>query len=185
MLDWPWKNWQYKNTAFLAVSLIIFYFLADTNIVKNLIDGIGSYGYWGSLIAGIFFVSIFTVAPAAAVLYFLADSLNPALVAVSAGCGAVIGDYYIMKLLKNDILTEWAPVFEKIKGPFLQKLFASPFFIWLIPIAGAAIIASPLPDEIGVSMIGLSKIKKWQFFLITFLLNAIGIFLIITLAQSF
>jgi len=67
----------------------------------------------------------------------------------------------------------------------LKKLFLSPFFTWLIPIAGAFIIASPLPDEIGISLMGLSKVKNWHFILITFLLNAIGIFLVVTLARSF
>lgn len=185
MIDWPWKNWQYKNTVILVLSLVAFYYLARTDFAQNLINQIGSYSYFGAFISGIFFVSIFTVAPASAVLYFLAESLNPFLVAIFAGLGAVIGDYYIMRLLKDDIFSEWAPVFKKIEGSFFKKLFASPFFIWLIPIAGAAIIASPLPDEVGVSMMGLSKIKSWQFFLVTFLLNAIGIFLVITLARSF
>ncbi|HPL01497.1 MAG: hypothetical protein PHH45_00935 [Patescibacteria group bacterium] len=183
MIDWPWKNWQYKNTAFLIISLVIFYYLADTNIVRNTINGIGSYGYLGSFIAGIFFVSIFTVAPASIVLYFLADSFNPIIIALTAGFGAVIGDYLILRLLKDTIFDEWAPVFQKIRGSLLKKLFISPFFTWLIPIMGATIIASPLPDEVGITMLGLSRVKNWQFLLITFLLNAIGIFLVVTLAR--
>lgn len=181
---WPWKNWHYKNTFILVVSLVLFYFLADTDFAGNAIKRIGSFGYFGSFLSGIFFVSIFTVAPASAVLFHLAENHNPAAIAITAGAGAVIGDYYIMRFLKDDIFVEWSDVFNKIKGSFLKKLFLSPFFIWAIPIAGAAVIASPLPDEVGVTMLGLSKIKNWQFFLITFLLNAVGIFLVILLARS-
>ena len=45
---------------------------------------------------------------------------------------------------------------------------------------GAIIIASPFPDEIGVSLMGISKMKTYQFILISFLLNAIGIFLVVS-----
>jgi hypothetical protein len=47
---------------------------------------------------------------------------------------------------------------------------------------GAVIIASPLPDEAGVSLLSLSKLKNWQFILLSFVLNATGIFIIVTLA---
>jgi uncharacterized membrane protein YdjX (TVP38/TMEM64 family) len=52
-----------------------------------------------------------------------------------------------------------------------------------MPFLGALIIASPVPDEIGVSILGLTKIRYWQFFMVTFILNALGIFLIVTAAK--
>ena len=118
-------------------------------------------------------------------MYYLAETLNPFYVAIFAGIGAVIGDYLILRILKDNVFKEWAPVFKQIKGSFFKKLFLSPFFIWLIPIMGAAIIASPLPDEVGISMMGLSRIKNWHFIIVAFLLNAIGIFIIVTLSRSF
>jgi len=180
-----WKNWQYKNTAILLLSIVVFYFLADTDLVKNLISKIGSFSYLGSFFSGIFFVSIFTVAPAALVIFDLAKNLNPLSVAITAGIGAVVGDYLIFRFLKDRVFEELSPIFQKVGGSFLKKLFLSPFFAWLIPIAGAFIIASPLPDEVGISMMGLSKVKNWHFILITFLLNATGIFLVVALARSF
>jgi uncharacterized membrane protein YdjX (TVP38/TMEM64 family) len=52
-----------------------------------------------------------------------------------------------------------------------------------LPIIGALIIISPFPDEIGIGLMGLSKIKKWQFMLISFALNSLGIFIIVALAN--
>lgn len=49
---------------------------------------------------------------------------------------------------------------------------------------GAFIIASPFPDEIGVSLMGISKLKTYQFLLIAFALNILAVFLIIS-ASSF
>jgi len=51
---------------------------------------------------------------------------------------------------------------------------------WTLPVIGAIIIASPFPDEIGVSLVGISKIKTYQFLLVSFILNAIGIFLVVS-----
>lgn len=149
-----------------------------------LIEKIGDFGYIGSLISGIFFVSMFTVVPTSVILFDLAKHLNPLLVAIFAGVGAAIGDYLIFRFLKDKVFEEISPVFEKFGGSLLKKLFISPFFIWLVPFMGAFVIASPLPDELGITLLGLSKVKSWHFILITLLLNAVGIFIVITLSRS-
>lgn len=179
-----WKNWPYKNTTLLLIGLVAFLYFLNSPGVQSFIQAMGSLGYLGSFICGIFFVSIFTVAPAASIIFEIARTLDPLLVAITAGVGAVIGDYLIFRFLKDNVFAELAPVFKMKNDHILSKLFASPFFSWLIPLFGAFIIASPLPDEIGISLMGLSKIKSWQFLLVTFLLNAFGIFLIIILAKS-
>lgn len=179
-----WKNWSYKNTAFLLLSLLIFYLIADTEFANNTINKIGSFGYFGALITGVLFVSTFTVAPAVAILYHLAQILNPWGIAVMAGLGAMIGDYIIFKFIRDQIFDELKPLFDKFGGTLIKKLFFTPYFSWLVPILGAAVIASPIPDEVGVSMMSISKIKSWQFILITFALNAVGIFLVVALAKS-
>ncbi len=180
-----WKSWQYKNTTLLFLSLVLFFYLINEPIIQNFIKILGSLGYIGSFLSGVMFVSTFTVVPASAILFDIAKVLNPYLVAATAGIGAVVGDYLILKILKDQVFEELYPILKKARFSFLRVIFQSPFFAWIIPILGAVIIASPLPDEIGVSLMGLSKIKKWQFILITFLLNSIGIFIIVSLAKSF
>lgn len=180
-----WKHWRYKNTALLLTSLLLFFWFADSPVIKNTIGYIGGFGYIGAFIAGILFVSIFTVAPASVILFFLADSLNPLAIAICAGIGAVVGDYLIFKYLKDRVFQELEPIFVKNGGTEFIKLFKTPYFAWIIPLIGAVIIASPFPDEVGIGMMGLSKIKAWQFVLVAFLLNSVGIFLVITTARSF
>lgn len=179
-----WRRWPYKNTGLLVLSLILFFYFAQSAFVQNIIIEVGSWGYLGSFLTGVCFVSIFTVAPASVVLFYIANILNPIWVAVTAGAGAVLGDYLIFRFLRDRVFKELTPVFSQMGGSFLKKLFKSPYFTWFIPLAGAFIIASPLPDEIGISMMSLSKIKNWHFILISFLLNAVGIFIIITIAQA-
>lgn len=179
-----WKKWKYKNTTYLLLSVIAFIFFLEGEFIQFFIRGIGNLGYIGSFISGILFVSVFTIAPASAILFDITKILNPYLVAISAGAGAMLGDYLILRILKDKVFEELMPLFRNMHKSFLGTIFSSPFFTWLIPIIGAFMIASPFPDEIGISLMGLSKIKNWQFLLITFSLNSIGIFLVVILAKS-
>lgn len=184
-IEKKWNHWQYKNTTFLILSLSLFFLFADTPIVKTTINFIGDFGYLGAFLTGALFVSIFTVAPASVVLFYLAENLNPFGVALAAGIGGVIGDLLIFKYLKDKVFEELKPLFLKGGGRSINRLFKTPHFAWAVPIIGSIIIASPLPDEFGIGMLGLSKIKIWDFVLLTFLLDTLGIFLVIILAKSF
>jgi uncharacterized membrane protein YdjX (TVP38/TMEM64 family) len=178
-----WKRWRYKNTLLLVISLVGFYYLLQLPVTDQAIRQIDNLGYLGAFFAGIFFVSTFTVAPAGLVLYRLAENLHPLEVALMAGLGAMLGDYIIFRFMKDRVFEELAPLFRQIHTPYVRTLFRTPYFAWLLPLIGALIIASPVPDEVGVSMLGLSKIRPWQFFIVTFSLNALGIFLVVTAAK--
>jgi uncharacterized membrane protein YdjX (TVP38/TMEM64 family) len=162
--------------------VLVLYLLIDTPAVQRSIEAVGSLGYWGALVVGMFFVSVFTVAPASVILLYLADSHDPWLVAATAGLGAVIGDYLIFRYLRDRVFEELLPVLRKNGRP-VWLLFKTPFFSWSIPIVGALMIASAMPDEVGIGLLGASRIKTWQFLILTFLLNAVGIFALISLAQ--
>ena len=179
------STWAFKNTSLLIASLVILLILADTPTVHSLILHIGSYGYIGAFITGIFFTSTFTIAPASVVLFHLAQEYNAFLIALSAGAGGVLGDLLIFRVLKDGIFEEFAPVMKRLRRQHLFTLFRSRYFLWLAPFIGALIVASPLPDEIGIGLMGLSKIKQWQFILLTFVLNTTGIFIIVLLAQAY
>lgn len=178
------RRWRYKNTTLLAISLVALFFLADTQVAHALIKQIGSYGYLGAAITGIFFVSTFTVAPASVVLFHLAQDFNPMFIALYAGAGAVIGDLILFRFLKDGVFEELRPLISRFHGSYIAALFRTPYFAWIVPVVGAIIIASPFPDEVGIGLMGLSRIKWWQFALLAFVLNAVGIFIIVSLAAT-
>jgi hypothetical protein len=180
-----WRHWRYKNTLLLLASLLLIFLLSKTPALDEFIKSIGNLGYFGALVTGIFFVSTFTVVPASIVLFHLAEYLHPLEVAILAGFGAMLGDYILYRFIKDRLFEELRPVFKKFGRPYMGILFKSPYFAWVLPIFGAFIIASPFPDEMGVGMLGLSKIKQWQFFLLALVLNTIGIFLVVSAAQIF
>ena len=61
-------------------------------------------GYVGAFIGGLFFVSIFTVAPATILLFSLSQTHPILWVAIAAGVGAVIGDLVIMSFLSQEFV---------------------------------------------------------------------------------
>lgn len=185
-LGWhkKWRHWRYKNTSLLLLSFICIYYLTSTDTVKELVIGLGSTGYIGAFIMGIFFVSVFTAVPAGVVLFSIADTLHPLEVAVLAGAGGVVGDLVLFRYMKNTVFEELKPLFTKLTTHRLTKLFYTPYFAFLMPMVGILFIASPGPDEVGIGLLGLSNIKQWQFMLVTFVLNSIGILTIVMLARS-
>lgn len=179
-----WRNWRFKNTALLLTSVVVFFFLADTPYVREGVNYIGNLGYIGAFITGFLFVSMFTVAPAGVVLFHLADKLNPLGIALAAGTGSVIADYLIYRYLKDRVFAELQPVFMNHGGKPVKKLFATPYFAWAVPIIGAIIVMSPFPDEVGIGLMGISKFKTWQLMGLLYLLDIVGIFLIVIAARS-
>lgn len=178
-----YHKWPYHNTMLLLVSLVVLWYFADSPLIKGIVQAMGSWGYAGAFLTGVFFVSVFTVAPALLVLYQLAEVLNPYEVAIFAGAGGVLGDYIIFYFLKDKVFEELTPIYHELGGSHLTKLFRTPYFAWLAPVVGAAIIASPLPDEVGISILGIAKLKNWQFLMLALALDTIGVLAIVLLAS--
>lgn len=178
------RKWKYRNTALLIASLIVLWVVVDTDVVNGLVEEIGRYGYLGAFATGIFFVSTFTVAPASVVLFHLSQDFNPGLIALCAGAGGVLGDFLIFRFLKDGVFEELKPLFHTYGGNHVAALLRTPYFAWFSPVVGAIIIASPFPDEIGIALMGLSRIKIWQFVALSFVLDTLGILAVVLLARS-
>lgn len=174
-------RWKYKNLTILFFGVILAIILSRIESFHSFLLHLNGFGYIGAFVAGILFVSTFTVATSALVLLTLAEVLSPIEIALIAGLGAVVGDLLIFHLIKDDLFGEIKAIYFKIDHKnHLKKLFHSKYFCWMLPIIGAIIIASPLPDELGVSLMGLSKISTPKFIFISYILNSIGLFLIIS-----
>lgn len=176
-----WQRWKYKNLTLLFLSIIFAFFLSRYEPFHIFLLNLGNYGYIGAFVAGVLFVSTFTVATGAIILLILAERLSPIEIGIIAGLGAVLGDFVIFRFIQDNLAEEVKEIYENIDGNHhLQRVFHTKYFSWTLPVMGALIIASPFPDEIGVSLMGISKMKTYQFLCISFILNALGIFLIVS-----
>jgi hypothetical protein len=175
------RRWKYKNLTILFFGIVLAIILSQVESFHSFLLHLNGLGYLGAFIAGILFVSTFTVATSALVLLTLAEVLSPIEIALIAGLGAVVGDLLIFHLIKDSLFDEIKYIYNKIDHKNnLKKLFHSKYFNWMLPIIGAIIIASPLPDEVGVSLMGLSKLSTPKFIFISYILNSIGLFLVVS-----
>lgn len=175
-----WKSFRYKNLTLLVVSILFAFLLSHYEPFHVFLLNLGNLGYIGAFIAGILFVSTFTVATGAVILLVLAEKLSPIEIGIIAGLGAVVGDLIIFRFIKDNLLEEIIPFYNHFGGTHITAVLHSKYFSWTLPVIGALIIASPLPDEVGVSLMGISKMTTNKFIVISFLLNAIGIFLVVS-----
>lgn len=178
------RHWRYPNLLLLALSLILTGVILYNGWLEHILSPIHQWGYVGVFIIGGLFVSTFTVAPAAAVLFALSGELNPWFVSVTGGLGAMIGDYLAFRFIKDRIFAELNPFLKMLHLYRPVNILQTKYFAWLTPVVGALIVASPLPDEIGLSLLGLTKISTARLLFLAFLLNAIGILFIALAAKA-
>lgn len=172
---------NFKWTLFFFVSLILFFVFANSPFVLSVIDYLKNLGYLGASIAGFFFASIFTVVPATYVLFKLSLEYNLVWVVIWSTVGETLCDYFILRFFKNGVFEEVKPLFASW-GSKIQALKQSKYLRFLVPFLGAIIILSPFPDEIGIALMGLSHLKNWQFIILSFVLNGLGMYFILKFA---
>ncbi len=174
------KNHTYTNLMFTSVGIIIALFLYRYEPLQVFLLGLNEYGYLGAFIAGILFVSTYTAATGALILLILAENLMPLEIGLIAGLGAVVGDLTIFHIVKDGLSNEIMDIYHRFGGKHMSKVLHIRAFRWMLPVIGAIIIASPLPDEIGVSLMGISKMSPLRFALLSYVLNLVGIFLVLS-----
>lgn len=179
-----WRRWSLKYTTLLIVSLVVFFLAARTPQATELLHSLSAYGRWGAFLAGAFFVSAYTAVPAAFVLFELGNYLHPVQIALIGGLGAMIGDYVIFRFVRDQLTEELKPHFRWLRWLHRPRKRQSLLLKVLMPTIGAIIIISPFPDEIGVGLMGLARMNKLAFLVLTYFLNAIGIFILAAIART-
>ena len=177
------KNNIIRDLTIIAVSIIVAVIIAKTGALTGILVNTQEWKILGSFLSGMFFVSIFTAAPAAAVLFEIAASNSIWAVAFFGGIGALIGDILIFRFIKDSLAEDARWLIGKTKQERLISIFQLKLFRRLIPFVGALVVASPLPDEIGLAMMGLSKMKTAVFAPLSFALNFVGILIVGLIAQ--
>lgn len=179
------KRRLYQDLCIILASVALAWAIVRFDAVPLLLAQLGDAALLATLVAGAFFTSIVTTAPAMAILGELAlQGHHPFLTALVGAVGAVCGDYLIFAFVRDRVSDDIAYLIQRTGTPRVFKVFRRKTFRRLLPFIGALIIASPLPDELGLALLGLSHTKTGRFILISFVFNALGILLICLAAQS-
>lgn len=172
-----------KDLFLVIIGGVVAILLSKYGLIDTAISLLGSTVI-ASFFAGIFFTSIFTVAPASVALadiFQASGSLHT--IALCGALGAMIGDFIIFYFIRDHFMDDLTDSFRPSITKHIMSSFHFGFLKWLSPVLGAAIIASPLPDEMGLALMGISKIRTIVMLPISFVMNAVGIYAIIWFAQ--
>ncbi len=165
-----------QDVGLIGLSIVAAIFLARSGVLHDLLSSFSEAWLVGAFVAGIFFTSMFTAAPAAAAILLIAQDEGIWLVALIAALGSLLGDfllfwfardrlsYYLKELLRNEI-----------RKHHLARIFHMHVFRWFAFILGGIIIASPLPDELGIAILGFARLGSNLFVPLSFVANFLGL----------
>lgn len=178
------KSHLIKNLSILAVSIALAFILAKSGLFGKILAFSPQLKIIGSFIAGMFFTSVLTVGPATVALAEIAQTNSIFLMALIGAAGSVIGDLVLFSFVRDRITDDFMAIFTKPKVKRLTHLLYLEIFRWLLPVLGVLIVASPLPDEIGLAIMGISKLKTRTFIIISYGANFLGILIVGLVARA-
>lgn len=177
-----WRRYEYKHTTMALAAVFGFVTALDTALVQTSLAYIEHLGVAGMIIAGALFTSFFTAAPATVILIEMAGIHSPVTVALYAGIGSVVGDWIILKVFEEKVAYELTPLVKKFRLTGMLRRIRSKRNREKTTLLGMFVIASPMPDEVGIGLLGISHLPTISLLIITFLLNTAGIFLLVLVA---
>ncbi|MBI4150623.1 hypothetical protein HY492_00700 [Candidatus Woesearchaeota archaeon] len=178
-------KFQYPKLVLLVIAILLAYWIFSRPDITASIVALGGMQYLGIFIAGLLFAFGFTT-PFAVGFFLIAAPSNPVLAAMVGGLGALISDVVIFGTIKLTFMDE----FRRIKHSwairsidrFLTHGVNGKLRVYLTYAFAGFVIASPLPDELGVSLLaGFSKLHPLKFALISYACNTIGILVMLLL----
>ena len=182
----PFLKFKYPKLFILVICILAAYFLFSNPIVQSSINTLQEFRYLGLFVAGMLFAFGFS-APFAVGFFITLQPQSIILAGLIAGMGALFSDILIFRFIKISFMDE----FEELKKTKIilntQKAMNKGFGLrisnYLLYAFAGILIASPLPDEVGVTMLaGLTKIKAYVLATISFILNTFGIIIILLLS---
>lgn len=179
---------QYPKLILLLASILLAYVFFKTELFEKFTGVFNHGGYVSVWIAGFFFSYGFTAPFAVGLLASLAPNVNIIAAALIAGTGAAVADLLIFQFIRHSFQDEFDRLkltwfFQKIRDLFDNHVSEKikEYTLWVV---AGFLIASPLPDEFGVSLVsGFTNINQKYFTIVAYILNTIGIFLILLVAK--
>ena len=176
---------KYPKLLFLIFTFIIAYLIFTWRDFSPFHNFLFSLGYFGTFLAGMFFTSGFTAAPATAIMLILAQEQDILFTGFIAGFGALIGDLIIFTFIRYSLADEIEKLSKEKSMNYLKNKNPNALKKYFVLALAGFIIASPLPDEIGVALLAGSKQISTKFFsVLSYILNTAGIFVILLIGSA-
>lgn len=175
---------KYPKISAFIIAVILAYVIFSNPSIAGFISGLNSFGYIGAFIAGMFYTFGFT-SPFSAGFFIDLNPQNIFLAGILGGLGALLGDLAIFEFVKKYFSDEFRKLGKEKVVVSIGKIFdlldkkLRTYVLYLIAVI---LIASPLPDEAGITILaGLTKIKEYEIAIISIIFNTIGILILLNM----
>jgi hypothetical protein len=170
----------FHDSIMISIGIIIAILFVRSGLLDIIINSVKDYYVISSFIAGIFFTSIFTIAPASIALIHIAEESPISGVVIFGALGAMCGDLILFFFIRDKFTDDLLNIMNKKAVKHILHSFHFGFLKYISPIIGALIIASPLPDEFGITLLGMSKVKTIILVPVSLVMNTLGIYALIS-----
>ncbi len=166
------------DIGIIGASVLLAVWLGNSGIIDRFVGFTGGLHWLESFIAGTLFTSAFTTAPAIVLLGNLAQANSLIVTALFGGLGAVAGDLLIFRFSRDALANDFLALAGHVGRGRLRKIFRLRIFKWFTPFVAALIMASPLPDELAMILMGFSRTNTNIVIGFSFAANTFGILVI-------
>jgi hypothetical protein len=151
---------------------------------------LNGHGYVSVILGGLLFSLGFTTPFAIAIFVTAAPDVHPLLAAPIAGTGALLADMTIFRCARLTLTDEFrrlgrTAIMRRITEFFHRVTVTERIRMYVLWSVVGFVIASPLPDEMGVTLLsGVRKIDARVFAVTSFVLNTVGVYLMLMAARA-
>lgn len=181
---------QYPKLALLCASFAVSYVLYLQGVFDLLPGLLQGKGYLSVFLAGMLFSIGFTAPFGLFILIEMAPQVHLLLAALVGGFGALLVDMAIFEAARLSLKDELhrlasTGMFRKALRLLYHERFPEKLRTYLLWSVAGLIIASPLPDEIGVTMLsGVSTIDFKRLSAVCLVMDTLGILAVLWLAGA-
>lgn len=180
-----WWGIKYPKFITLILTIILACVIFKIGNLSFISEPLLSLGYFGTFLSGILLAYSFTAAPAVAVLLILEKGQNIFLATLVGGFGALVADLIVFKLIRNSFKNEIKKLSHEKSLRHLEKKIPNKAKRYLMLMTAELFLASPLPDEIGVTLFSLYKhISARRFAIISYITHFVGILIILLIGRA-
>ena len=175
---------KYPKVGMLTLVVIFAYLTFRLEDVQSFFHSLGQLGYLSAFLGGMLFAFGFGAPFGVAILATIADEVNIPVAGLVGGLGALLSDYILFKFIRgtfNDEIMRFksSRTYSFVDGTLIRRLPPRVSFYLTLGVAGF-VIASPLPDEIGVAMLaGIASVREKTFAVMSLALNTLGILIVL------
>ncbi len=181
---------KYPKLSLLLCSFALAYTLYAQGFFDLLPELLNGHGYISMFLGGLLFSFGFTTPFAIAIFIEMADTVNPLWGALIAGFAAMISDMAIFEFVRFSFMDEFHRLNKTSTIRWFRKLFhqeSIPEHIrqYISLSVAGILIASPLPDELGVTLMSsASELKPRTFASVCLLCDCVGVLIVLLATQA-